>query len=65
VSSSGNTSSGPTPSQPSSNTGNNNGGDSGGGGGAAPAVTVSTPAGERTAPAVYIESKSTPVGATQ
>ena len=47
------------------NTGGNNGGDSGGGGGGAPAVTVSTPSGERTAPAVYIESKSTPVGATQ
>jgi hypothetical protein len=36
----------------------------GGGGGAAP-VTVSTPSGERSAPAVYIESKSSPVGATQ
>jgi hypothetical protein len=28
-------------------------------------VTVSTPSGERSAPAVYIESKSGPVGATQ
>lgn len=45
--------------------GNNGGGDSGGGGGGAPAITVSTPAGERSTPAVYIESKSTPVGATQ
>jgi hypothetical protein len=58
--SSGGTTSSPTTPPPSSNTGN-----SGGGGGAAPPVTVSTPAGERTAPAVYIESKSTPVGATQ
>ena len=42
------------------------GGNENGGGGGAPApVTVSTPAGERSAPAVYIESKSTPVGATQ
>jgi hypothetical protein len=47
----------------SGNTGGNSGGDNGGGG--APAITVSTPSGERTAPAVYIESKSTPVGATQ
>jgi hypothetical protein len=48
------------------NTGNsnsNNSGDSGGGG--APAITVSTPSGERTAPAVYIESKSSSAGATQ
>jgi FecR-like protein len=58
--SSGGTPSFPTSTPPSGNTG----GDSGGGG-AAPPVTVSTPAGERTAPAVYIESKSTPVGATQ
>lgn len=53
---------------PSGNTGGNTGntgGDTGGGGGGAPAVTVSTPSGERSAPAVYIESKSTPVGATQ
>ena len=49
----------------SGNTGGNSGGDNGGGGGGAPAVTVSTPSGERTAPAVYIESKNTPVGATQ
>ena len=59
-SSGGGTTSFPTTPPPSNNTGN-----SGGGGGTAPAVTVSTPAGERTAPAVYIESKSTPVGATQ
>jgi hypothetical protein len=51
---------------PSSNTGGNTnpGAGDGGGGGAAP-VTVSTPSGERSAPAVYIESKSAPVGATQ
>jgi FecR-like protein len=52
------------PSSPPPSTGNS-GGDSGGGGGGAPAITVSTPSGERSAPAVYIESKSTPVGATQ
>jgi FecR protein len=46
-------------------TGGNNGGDNGGGGTGAPAITVSTPAGERSAPSVYIESKSTPVRATQ
>ena len=40
-------------------------GNSGGGGGGAAPVVVSTPSGERSAPAVYIESKSTPVGATQ
>lgn len=57
---------GTTSPSPTTNTGGNNGGDSGGGGGGgAPAVTVSTPSGERSAPAVYIESKSTPVGATQ
>jgi len=50
-------------SPPANNTPADSGG-GGGGGGPAP-VTVSTPAGERTAPAVYIESKSTPVGATQ
>jgi hypothetical protein len=44
---------------------NSNSGDGGGGGGAPAPVTVSTPAGERSAPAVYIESKRTPVGATQ
>jgi FecR protein len=49
---------------PSTNTGGNSD-NGGGGGGAAPAITVNTPSGERTAPAVYIESKSTPVGATQ
>jgi hypothetical protein len=52
---------------PSGNTSapsNPSGGDGGGGGAPAP-VTVSTPSGERSAPAVYIESKSTPVGATQ
>jgi hypothetical protein len=52
------------PSTPSG--GNNGGGDSGGGGGGgAPAITVSTPSGQQSTPAVYIESKSTPVGATQ
>jgi hypothetical protein len=52
-----------SPSSPSAGTG---GGGGGGGGGGAPApVTVSTPSGERSAPAVYIESKSTPVGTTQ
>jgi hypothetical protein len=50
---------------PPANNGGNSSPDSGGGGGAAPAITVSTPSGERTAPSVYIESKSTPVGATQ
>jgi hypothetical protein len=49
---------------PPVNTGGTNN-DNGGGGGGAPAITVSTPSGERTAPSVYIESKSTPVGATQ
>lgn len=40
--------------------------DSGGGGGAAPpAPTASTPSGQTSTPAVYIESKSSPVGATQ
>jgi len=43
-----------------SNTGNN----SGGGAASAPAPVASTPSGERTAPAVYIESKSSPAGAT-
>jgi hypothetical protein len=48
-------------------TSNNNSGNSGGGGGggAAPAPTASTPSGQTSTPAVYIESKSTPVGATQ
>jgi hypothetical protein len=50
---------------PPANNGNSNNDNGGGGGGGAPAITVSTPAGERTAPSVYIESKSTPVGATQ
>jgi uncharacterized membrane protein YgcG len=55
---------------PSGNTGGSSspsgGNESGGGGGGAPApVTVSTPAGERSAPAVYIESKSNTVGTTQ
>jgi len=45
-----------TPSDNSSN--------SGGGVAAAPAPTASTPAGEVSTPAVYIESKSAPVGAT-
>jgi hypothetical protein len=52
-----------TSAPPANNGGNNN--NSGGGGGAAPAITVATPSGERTAPSVYIESKSSPVGATQ
>jgi len=37
---------------------------SSGGGAAAPAPTASTPAGEVSTPAVYIESKNAPVGAT-
>jgi hypothetical protein len=49
---------------PSGNTGGNTNPGAGDGGGAAP-VTVGTPSGERSAPAVYIESKSTPVRATQ
>jgi hypothetical protein len=57
-------SSGPRPSNTAGNS-NSSAGDGGGGGGAPAPVTVSTPAGEQTAPAVYIESKSTPVGATQ
>ena len=44
----------------------NSNNDSGGGGvSAAPAVTVSAPSGERSAPAVYIESKNTPGAASQ
>jgi hypothetical protein len=51
---------------PPRDTSNNNSGSSGGGGGAAaPAPTASTPSGQTSTPAVYIESKSTPVGATQ
>ena len=65
-SSSGGYSGGSTNTGSTNNTGGNSGGDSGGGGGGgAPAITVSTPAGEPSTPAVYIESKSTPVGATQ
>lgn len=51
--------------RPPANNGGTSNNDNGGGGGAAPAIKVSTPSGERTAPSVYIESKSTPVGATQ
>ena len=54
--------SGGTTNPPVSSGGNTN--TSSGGGTPAP-VTVAAPSGERTAPAVYIESKSTPVGATQ
>ena len=55
-----------TPARTTSEASAPSGGNQSGGGGGAPApVTVSTPSGERTAPAVYIESKSTPVGATQ
>ena len=50
-----------TPSQSTGNTPNDSGN---GGGNSAPAPTASTPSGERTAPAVYIESKSSTVGAT-
>jgi hypothetical protein len=38
---------------------------SGGGSSAPPAPTASTPSGQTSTPAVYIESKSSPVGATQ
>src|SRR5688572_12850279 len=54
---------GTTAPTPPPNTGGGNSG--GGGGGAAPAVTVSTPAGQQSTPATYIESKNSPVGATQ
>jgi hypothetical protein len=64
-------SSGGTPNPPVTNTGGNNGANNGGnnsgdnGGGAAPAITVSTPSGERSTPSTYIGSKNSPVGATQ
>jgi hypothetical protein len=51
------------PPAPRPDTGSNN--NSGSGGASAPAPTASTPSGERTSPAVYIESKSSTVGATQ
>jgi hypothetical protein len=55
----------PSPTTPQGGGGNTNTGNNGGGGTAsAPAPVASTPSGERTAPAVYIESKSAPVGAT-
>ena len=47
-----------------SNTNTNTGNNNGGGAASAPAPVASTPSGERTAPAVYIESKSSPTGAT-
>jgi len=52
---------------PPRDTGNTNTGNSGGGGGASasPAPTASTPSGQQSTPATYIESKSSPVGATQ
>ena len=53
---------------PPGNTGggnsDNNGSGGGGGGGTAAPPTVSTPSGERSAPAVYIGGKDAPVGAT-
>lgn len=52
-----------TPSTPT----NNGNSSSGGGGGASappPAPTASTPSGQQSTPAVYVESKSSPVGAT-
>ena len=58
------TSSGTTTPSPSQNTGNTSNDSGGNNGGTAPAPTASTPSGERTAPAVYIESKSSTVGAT-
>jgi hypothetical protein len=59
--SSGTSTSTPTPTTPRDNGNSNSGGNSGT---SAPAPVASTPAGETTAPAVYIESKSSPVGAT-
>jgi hypothetical protein len=50
---------------PSGGNGNSNTGGGGGGTASAPAPAASTPSGERTAPSTYIESKSSPVGATQ
>jgi hypothetical protein len=52
-----------TPTPPRDN-GNSNSGGNNGTSSPAPAPVASTPAGETTAPAVYIESKSSPVGAT-
>jgi hypothetical protein len=49
----------------SSNNNSNSSSGDGGGGGGAPAITVTTPGGERSAPAVYIEGKSSSNGATQ
>jgi hypothetical protein len=60
--SSGGFSTGPTVSAPAPAPSNS--GSSSGGGGGAPAVTVSTPSGQTSTPATYIESKSSPVGAT-
>jgi hypothetical protein len=54
-----------TPAPPRDTSNNNSGSSGGGGGAAAPAPTASTPSGQTSTPAVYIESKSTPVGATQ
>jgi hypothetical protein len=51
-----------TPAPPRDNGNSNAGG--GGGTASAPAPVASTPSGERTAPSTYIESKSSPVGAT-
>lgn len=50
---------------PPRDTGSNNSGGGGGGASAPPAPTASTPSGQTSTPAVYIESKSSPVGATQ
>jgi hypothetical protein len=51
-----------TPTTPRDNGG---GGSTSGGTASAPAPVASTPSGEKTAPATYVESKSSPVGATQ
>jgi hypothetical protein len=61
----GGTSPGSIPAPPRDTSNNNNSGGGGGGSSAPPAPTASTPSGQTTTPAVYIESKSTPVGATQ
>jgi uncharacterized membrane protein YgcG len=59
-----NVSSGGNNSNSGGNSNSNSGGGNSGGGAPAPAPVVSTPSGQQSAPAVYIESKDSPVGAT-